>query len=623
VKKTAVLLLMILCLQLPISSAAAETSTYEDYAECLSKLGVFVGTGNGFELDRSPTRIEGLIMLIRLIGAENEAKSTDGKDLPFTDVPKWAAGYVAYAYENGLTNGISNSRFGSSNAMESKAYITFLLRSLGYNDQAGDFSYGNSLNFAEGIKLLSSSMYSVLKDEPFLRAYIAKTSYDALRMPYKGENTLLIDRLISGGKLDKATGETFKKTILSEPSRITAGGEPVAVEANMESVVMLSCYTDYTDDEYGPDIGSGVIVSSDGKIVTNWHVLEDAYDIDVTFNDGSVYDGDVYVLDYNEDLDLAVLKINKTGLKPATIGDSGKVRIGDPIVTIGSPYGYFNTVTKGIVSAIRSDSIQIDAAINPGNSGGGLFNKDGKLVGIPNSAIFLADNIGFAIPSNKLTAVGGNQKILLKDYYAMHAEPLPPAPTGLKLIYETGTTALLNWNPVEGASYYVYCKGPEDDDYNYLDMAEHGINYSYLATDLVPGQRYSFKVSSDLDGQESELSPELTFVKGQGTREVGAFDLYYSQFPGIPDFGKLLGISPYQTERNQFYYKIQRTDESVSMILDYGLLMEDCGFTFAGSTTAADGTITDTSRNETLGKSISMIGKSLSDDEYIIRIKID
>ena len=623
-RKTAIVLLLIFCFSLlPFNSTAATASTYEDYAECLSKLGVFVGTGNGFELDRAPTRIEGLVMLIRLLGAETEAKTMQGKTLPFTDVPKWASGYVAYAYENGLTNGIGKTMFGPANTMEVMSYVTFLLRSLGYNDQAGDFSYNNSLIFSNSINLINDSMYSILSKEAFLRAHLAKTSYDTLRFPYKGENIPLIDKLVSENKIDKATGETFKKTVLSEPSELSAhSSPPIDMEANLESVVMLSCYTAYTDEEYGPDIGSGVIISSDGKIVTNYHVLEDVSKIKVTFNNESVYEGNVYIMDYDEELDLAVLKINKSRLKHAVIGDSSKVKTGDPVVSIGSPYGLINTVTERIVSAIRSDSIQISAAINPGNSGGGLFDKDGKLIGIPNASIFLADNMGFAIPVNQLSAVSENKSILLEDYCTMNTKPLPPAPTELHLVYETGTMVLLNWNPVKDATYYIYCKEEGDDDYYYLDEAYYGDNYGYLAINLIPGNQYSFKVSAELDEGESKMSSALTFTKSTGIHKAGPFDLFYSGFPAIPDFGKLAGADPYKIESNVYYYNIYVGNLPPVLIGDYVCLLDDCGFLFESASQAADGTVTGYYENEALDKSVTLTAKAGA-DELWVNIKIE
>lgn len=626
VKKPAVLILLILCLfVLPIDSSAAVSSTYEDYAECLSELGVFVGTGSGFELDRAPTRIEGLVMLIRLLGAENEAMAMQGEPLPFTDVPKWASGYVAYAYENGLTNGIGTEQFGSSNAIEAKAYLTFLLRSLGYNDQAGDFSYNNALTFAKSVGLISDSMYSTLNTNTFVRAYVAKTSYDALRFPYKGGKTPLIDKLMGESKISQSVGDTFKKAALTEPAQLVyQNAAAIGMEENMDSVVMISCYTEYIlDDGYEPDIGSGVILSSDGRIVTNYHVIEGVCKIEITFNDGTTYTGNVYVMDYDKDLDLAILKIDKTGLTAAIPGDSGKVKIGDPVFSIGSPYGYINTVTEGIVSAIRADSIQISAAINPGNSGGGLFDANGKLIGIPGSGIYLADNLGFAVPIDQLSKVSDNQKILLADFYAKNSKPLPPAPAGLSLLYETETTALLKWTPVPGAEYYyIYYKTEEDEYYYYLDETTDVSVYGYLAVGLVPGEKYSFKVTAEKEERESLKSSALTFKKSSGEQKHGSFDLYYPEFRGVPDFGRLTGIEPYQTEANKYYYKINYENVPQVDMIDYGYLFGDLGYTLESSSSTADLTSTKVLVNQELNLKVILYIEALSDEEILLTIEI-
>jgi S1-C subfamily serine protease len=608
VKKPTILAVLIVCfflIQTSFSSAA--TSTYENYAESLSDLGVFVGTGSGFELDRAPTRVEGLVMLIRLLGAENEAKAMQGHSIPFNDVPKWATGYVAYAYENELTNGISQTQFGSANKMEAKAFLTFLLRSLGYNDQSGDFSYNNALNFSRGINLISDKMSATLSNSAFLRAHVAKTAYDALNTASKGSNILLIDKLMAENKIDKAIGEKFKKTKLSEPEQLTSAQTgAVTLQDNLNSVVMLKCYGPYSD-EYGSDIGSGVILSPDGKIVTNYHVLKDSKNIDVVFNDGSIYNGAVQVLDYNKDLDLAILKIDMKGLNAAVIGNSGNVKAGDPIKTIGSPYGYMNTVTEGIVSGIRDGKIQVSAAINPGNSGGALFDSEGKLVGITSSMLYVAENMGFAVPINELTKLTGNQMISVPAFYAKNTPPLPSAPSGLSLIYETKTTVLLKWNPVSGADYYyLYCKTGKDEAYEFLDGIDKIGTYGYLAVDLTPGEKYSFKITSEKDDRESLMSTELTFVKSSGNLSHGSFNLFYNDFSGIPDFGKLSGITPSKNEASTFVYNI--TDLSDMELSDYGYLLEDCDFHFYDSSVKFDGSRVATYRNTALGKTVTLEG---------------
>ncbi|MCL5097969.1 MAG: DegQ family serine endoprotease [Candidatus Omnitrophica bacterium] len=158
-------------------------------------------------------------------------------------------------------------------------------------------------------------------------------------------------------------------------------------------------------------LGSGVIVSKDGYILTNNHVVDGATQIKVTLaNHKQTYDAKIVGRD--PDTDLAVLKINAENLPAATFGDSHQVEVGDVVLAIGSPFGLSQTVTMGIVSAVDrggmgiedyENFIQTDAAINPGNSGGALVDMDGRVIGI-NTAILSRSGgnqgIGFAIPSD-------------------------------------------------------------------------------------------------------------------------------------------------------------------------------------------------------------------------------
>ncbi len=155
-------------------------------------------------------------------------------------------------------------------------------------------------------------------------------------------------------------------------------------------------------------LGSGVIVNSDGYILTNNHVVAEADQIEVALHDGRTVAAKVVGTD--PESDLAVVKINLEHLPTIVLGDSSHLRVGDVVLAIGNPFGVGQTVTMGIVSAMGRDQlglntfedfIQTDAAINPGNSGGALINTEGQLVGI-NTAIFSrsggSQGIGFAIP---------------------------------------------------------------------------------------------------------------------------------------------------------------------------------------------------------------------------------
>jgi serine protease Do len=151
--------------------------------------------------------------------------------------------------------------------------------------------------------------------------------------------------------------------------------------------------------------GSGIIVRSDGYIMTNFHVIKGADDIKITLNDGRRFPGKV--VGHDGYSDVAMVKIDANSLPVARLGSSQTVRPGDWAIAIGSPLGLSHTVTMGIVSAVgRSladlnnnvDLIQTDAAINPGNSGGPLLNIEGEVVGINMAIRTDAQNIGFSIP---------------------------------------------------------------------------------------------------------------------------------------------------------------------------------------------------------------------------------
>ena len=161
-------------------------------------------------------------------------------------------------------------------------------------------------------------------------------------------------------------------------------------------------------------VGSGVIFSKEGHIVTNTHILTNATSVFVEFNDGEITEA--VLIGADKYSDIAALKINGfEGLNPIESAESSNIRVGDEVLAIGNPFGVGKTVTSGIISATGRDYgnpylelLQTDAAINPGNSGGALLNEEGNLIGI-NSSIYSKtgtySGIGFAIPSEKVIQV--------------------------------------------------------------------------------------------------------------------------------------------------------------------------------------------------------------------------
>lgn len=181
------------------------------------------------------------------------------------------------------------------------------------------------------------------------------------------------------------------------------------------SIVAIS---GYTKDMNGYNWGTGVVLSSDGLILTNTHVIDGCDSATVTLGDDSVYDAKLVGADVISDI--AVLKIEAQGLTPASFGDSSVLSVGDKVAAIGNPLGetFRSTLTDGIISAIERginhnghsmNLLQTNTAINEGNSGGALFNMYGQVIGITNmkmmSSFSSIEGIGFAIPSNTVKEV--------------------------------------------------------------------------------------------------------------------------------------------------------------------------------------------------------------------------
>ncbi|HEU4671607.1 MAG TPA: trypsin-like peptidase domain-containing protein [Candidatus Limnocylindrales bacterium] len=224
---------------------------------------------------------------------------------------------------------------------------------------------------------------------------------------------------------------------LDESSAVTAVAEKVG-----PAVVQITSSSQAGNGFGGaiPDtgVGSGVIYDSSGWILTNRHVVSGSDRLVVKLKDGKEYDGSIYGIDSLTDL--AIVKIDATGLPAATLGNSDELKVGQLVVAIGSPLGTFtNSVTSGIVSAkgrqiqveggMLSNLIQTDAAINPGNSGGPLIDAGGNVIGINTAVAQSANGIGFAIPINiarPITAQAVAGKKLTRPYVGVRFITLDP-----------------------------------------------------------------------------------------------------------------------------------------------------------------------------------------------------
>ena len=284
--------------------------------------------------------------------------------------------------------------------------------------------------------------------------------------------------------------------------------------------------------------GTGIVISEDGYILTNKHVISEARSVQVVMSDGTRY-SDVAVVGSDPLNDIAFLKVkNVSDLKVATLGDSGAMRVGQDVIAIGNSLGqYQNTVTSGIVSGLGrpvtaasselnsrveslTDLLQTDAAINPGNSGGPLINSAGQVVGINTAIAADAQGIGFAIPINAakgmIRGVIANGKVEKAYLGVQYVAITPDVRTQYKLSVDQG--ALVR----SGSGSAVESNGPADKagikdgdiitKVNEKSVGNQG-GLGSLVAEFMPGEKVTLTIIRD--GKEQQKTLTLGAYKSQ------------------------------------------------------------------------------------------------------------
>ncbi|MDD2401039.1 MAG: hypothetical protein PHI90_01055 [Clostridia bacterium] len=288
-------LLLVMSMTMPIYAA----NTAETQASALKQLGLFSGvSATDFDLDRTPTKVEAVVMLIRLLGTESETLNGDWSH-PFTDVASWADKCIGYAYKNGLIKGISTTEFGTDNA-NFDMYLTFMLRALGYDDTAGDFVLNKPVALAKSIGILPNDMDTA----NFLRADVALVSWAALNTNLKDGSQTLAEKLINANVFTledyhaamQITGENEIQPLAEGEVIVSTFAElKLAVENTDISVIHLNSDLEITselsferDNDLAINIKKGVTLTVNdeflqvGGTITNDGILI----INSTFNRG-------------------------------------------------------------------------------------------------------------------------------------------------------------------------------------------------------------------------------------------------------------------------------------------------------------------------------------------------
>lgn len=385
--------------------AAGDAGTQEN-ADRLHALGLFQGTGSGYALDKTPTRLQGLIMLIRLLGEEDEALRCEDP-CPFRDVAEGnPSRYTAYAYRMGYTAGTSATTFSPGGTMNFKGYVTFLLRALGYDDRAGDFTYAACLDKAAETGMMDAASASAISGTApaFYRADLVDLSLAALTVQMKGQSATLAETLVKKGVFtrtqgreqgvigqgtqsyayrtrDYSTVERVTNTYAVASGRVTA--DVITVNTANPGVTVKAAMVNSTLG--ATDTFANIVASSGAAVVVNGNFFE-------AYNDSKFPIGHVMA-------DGAFL-YGVSGLTSFGFTDSGEVAVGRPGVFFyveGSGYSWACYECNS-----RSQTASNSVLYTPAYGGSVAFTGSGVATvvsgGVIQSSQTVAPGSGLAIP---------------------------------------------------------------------------------------------------------------------------------------------------------------------------------------------------------------------------------
>jgi len=308
------ILVMILAVAVLASALVitASAANYEEAALQLNELDLFRGTDVGFELDRAPRRDEAVAMLVRFLGLEEESQSGEYTH-PFTDVPDWADGYVAIAFEKGYTTGVTDTTFNPSGLCSAQMYVTFILRALGYSDDSVTTDlWTEAIAFGKQVGVIDD----ILLSGTFLRGNMTAVSYLALSVPpADGEYDCLLEKLVAEEAVDtgKAAPVLDLFNLLGEFNEINAKSNK---ETNIEMSMAIDMNATYMGETMPGNINIDIAMIIDNDDIKMALVMEGSAageDIDMTMY---IVDGLLYI--GSED---AKLKLS--------LGDSSEIGMGD------------------------------------------------------------------------------------------------------------------------------------------------------------------------------------------------------------------------------------------------------------------------------------------------------
>lgn len=405
-KRVLAFLCALLLLTGAVPFAAAQEGETLRAADALHTLGLINGTGaSGYALESPATRAQAAVLLVRLAGAQQDA-AADNWFSGYRDVPTWASRAVHYAVHQGWIDSPASAGldFHPDTAITADEWFTFLLRMLGYDDAAGDFSPDSAALFAQHIGLTPQASTGSLS-----RGQLFVLLESALSFSYKDGSATVISHLIDRGIVSRAAANAlgFLSPVLTARQ---------VAERYTAAAFHLDVYTRQIELDIDMPMvnASGFFISADGLAVTNYHTIEDSVHAVATLSTGEVYPVQ-RVLYYDPDADIAVIQISKTSrsghvtsaFAHLDIAPSGTrdVRPGDAVYTLSDPLGMGLAVSSGIISATNRDverysvpCLMSTADISQGSSGGALLNALGQVIGVTSGAYTYGNSMYLAVP---------------------------------------------------------------------------------------------------------------------------------------------------------------------------------------------------------------------------------
>lgn len=521
-----VVLAVIICVScVPLAATAKRDLTKEEIlAGELRDLGLFKGVSEtDFALGRAPSRVEAVVMLIRVLGKEKEVTADKWRH-PFTDVPAWADNYIGYAYSKGLTNGTSASTFGSGDA-SAAMYMTFMLRALGYSDTNGeDFTWSDPFTLAQETGIYPDSV----NIKKFWRADVVLISHAALSAYVKGANATLARKLISDGVFTSDDFEKFYNAHDIDSIEVATGKEltPEEIyEICSPAVFYIEVY-----DEKGNAFasGSGFFIDAYGTAVTNFHVIDEALSAIAFMPETGKQFKILGVYDYNVENDWAVIKVDCTGNRYLERDDGSTVVGAASVYAIGSPRGLQNTISTGIISNPERELdgikyIQTTAPISAGSSGGALLNKYGEVIGITSASNTSGQSLNFALPiscidgykSDKITPLDVLNKPNIQ--YILNTQSV-----NLNVGETQYITLDLVMKSVYGVNYYVSSEDSSIAQVSWTDIDSKELPWSITIVGLSPGTTF-LNITNDYNGQYARVQINVAGVAASSGKDAVSY----------------------------------------------------------------------------------------------------